>query len=63
MMIDDQMAGSTSGICKPKVAAAKPPSIVAVKAIGHAQIARPPLSTPQRPTATMARMWSAPLRG
>jgi hypothetical protein len=32
---DGDMAGSTNGICKPNVAAAKPASIIATKATGH----------------------------
>ena len=36
---------------------------VATKAAGQAHSARPPATTAHSPIATMARMWSAPLRG
>src|SRR6478672_1338356 len=60
---DKQMACSTKTICKPELAAAKPPNIAATKVAGHTTTARPPVNTLQRPTIVIAMRWSAPFRG
>src|SRR5260370_42096828 len=62
-MTDKQMACSTKTICKPELAAAKPPNIAATKVAGHTTTARPPVNTLQRPTIVIATRWSAPFRG
>jgi hypothetical protein len=60
---DARMTGSTKGKGARTSAAPKPTAIMATKADGTSHKARPPKSADQRPTATMARMWSMPKSG
>src|ERR1700751_1216775 len=62
-IIEQDTAAGTHGSCSPRVAAAKPVSIVATNAVGHTQGPPPPASTPHTPTVTTARTWSIPPTG
>ena len=60
---DARMPASTIGTATPEMPSTPPSTITPTNATGQTHSARPPLRPAHRPTATIASMWSRPVKG